>query len=216
MEIARRSKIRIKDVRRIELIEAAYRVFLADGLSGLTTTRICREAGMSQGILTYYFKNKDEVLFQMVRHSNRLLMEDIIARLRRARTGWERLLAVIEGNFPERHYDANTANAWVSFFAAATPNSRYAMLQKFFYRRLRSNIASALEGSLAPADLDHFTRGFAALIDGLWLRRGCTGDLTAAEAVRLVTGYCERALGPAIVARLRQTEGLSIRVPEPQ
>jgi TetR/AcrR family transcriptional repressor of bet genes len=214
MGTAHKTKIRIKDVRRIELIEAAYRVFLADGLNGLTTTRICREAGMSQGILTYYFKNKDEVLFQMVRHSNRLLVEDIIARLRRARTGWERLLAVIEGNFPERHYDANTANAWVSFFAAAASNGRYAMLQQFFYRRLRSNLASALAGNLAPGELDHFARGFAAMIDGLWLRRGCTGDLTAAEAVRLVTGYSERALGPAVVARLRQTESSSARASE--
>jgi TetR/AcrR family transcriptional repressor of bet genes len=214
MGTASKTRIRIKDVRRVELIEAAYRVFLADGLNGLTTTRICREAGMSQGILTYYFKNKDEVLFQMVRHSNRLLVEDIIARLRRARTGWERLLAVVEGNFPERHYDANTAKAWVSFFAAAASNGRYAMLQQFFYRRLRSNLASALAGNLAPGELDHFARGFAAMIDGLWLRRGCTGDLTAAEAVRLVTGFSERALGPAVVARLRQTESPSARASE--
>lgn len=202
-KISRKTKIRIKDIRRVELIEAAYRVFLTEGLNGLTTTRICREAGMSQGILTYYFKGKDDVLFEMMRHSNRLLMEDVAVRLGRAETKWQRLLAIIEGNFPERHYDANTANAWVSFYAAAASNTRYAMLQQYFYRRLRSNLASAVDGSLLPHGLDHFARGFTAMIDGLWMRRGCAADLTAVEAIQLLTEYSERALGSDIVDRLR-------------
>lgn len=204
-KILRKTKIRIKDIRRVELIEAAYRVFLTDGLNGLTTTRICREAGMSQGILTYYFKGKDDVLFEMMRHSNRLLMEDVAVRLARAETKWQRLLAIIEGNFPERHYDANTANAWVSFYAAAASNARYAMLQQYFYRRLRSNLASALGGSLQRYDLDHFARGFTAMIDGLWMRRGCAADLTGAEAIQLLTEYSERALGSEVVERLRRS-----------
>lgn len=199
-----RTRTRIEDIRRIELIEAAHRVFLKDGLNGLTTTRICREAGMSQGILTYYFKNKDEVLFEMVRYANRQLMDNVIIRLRGAKTGWQRLIAIIEGNFPERHYDANTANAWVSFYAAAASNERYAMLQQLFYRRLRSNLASALGGTLKPAEMDHFGYGFAALIDGLWLRRGRSPGLTAAEAVLLLTEYAERNLGAEIVEQLRR------------
>jgi TetR/AcrR family transcriptional repressor of bet genes len=74
----KKQKKRIEEIRRIELIEAAYRIFIKDGLKGLTTTRICQEAGMSQGILTYYFKDKDEVLFEMVRHANRILMDDVV------------------------------------------------------------------------------------------------------------------------------------------
>jgi len=70
----------IEEVRRRELIEGAYRVFLEHGIAGLTTARICKEAGMSPGLLVYYFKGKDEVLFGMVRYNNRLLMEDVIAR----------------------------------------------------------------------------------------------------------------------------------------
>ena len=47
---AKKQKTRIEDIRRIELIEAAHRIFLREGLRGLTTGRICAEAGMSQGI----------------------------------------------------------------------------------------------------------------------------------------------------------------------
>ena len=82
---------RIDEIRRSELIEAAHRVFLREGLQGLTTARICKEAGMSPGILAYYFKGKDEVLLGMVRYNNRLLMEDVIAWLGKAQTQWARL-----------------------------------------------------------------------------------------------------------------------------
>ncbi|UVK43965.1 transcriptional regulator BetI [Mesorhizobium sp. AR07] len=204
MESAPRTKTRIEDIRRVELIEAAHRVFLNGGLNGLTTTRICQEAGMSQGILTYYFKNKDEVLFEMVRYANRILMDNVVMRLRQAKTNWERLIAIIEGNFPEASYNANTANAWVSFYAAAAANARYAMLQRLFYRRLRSNLSSALNSVLTPNGVDRFAQGFAALIDGLWLRRGHSEDLTAAEAISLLTEYAERTLGAKIVNKLRK------------
>jgi AcrR family transcriptional regulator len=105
---AKKNKRRIEDIRRVELIEAAYRIFMQSGLKGLTTTRICNEAGMSQGILTYYFKDKDEVLFEMVRLANRILMNDVVSRLKLATTGWERVVAVIEGNFPPQRFDRNT------------------------------------------------------------------------------------------------------------
>lgn len=205
MEVREQHKrTRIEDIRRIELIEAAYRVFIDGGLNGLTTTRICHEAGLSQGILTYYFRSKDEVLFEMVRYANRVLMDEVVERLRNAETRWERLIAIVEGNFPQRHYEPNIANAWVSFYAATASNERYARLQQLFYRRLRSNLASALDGTLSPTELDHFARGFAAMIDGLWLRRGQARELLFDEAIRLLTEYSQKMLGVKTVAALRR------------
>lgn len=196
-------RISIKEIRRVELIEAAYRVFLDGGLSELTTSRICSEAGLSQGILTYYFKNKDEVLFEMVRYVNRLLMNEVIDRLVKADTYWDRMIAIIEGNFPEKRYEPNDANAWISFYAASASNTSYARLQTLFYKRLRSNLASALNGVLEPVALDHFTRGFASMIDGLWLRRGQDKDLYFTEAILLLTEYAENTLGSEIVNTLK-------------
>ena len=99
---AKKQRTRIEDIRRVELIEAAHRIFLRDGLKGLTTTRICHEAGMSQGILTYYFKDKDQVLFEMVRYANRVLMDAVVINLRQAETRWDRLTAIVDGNFRRR------------------------------------------------------------------------------------------------------------------
>jgi TetR/AcrR family transcriptional regulator, transcriptional repressor of bet genes len=201
---ARRQKSRIEDIRRIELIEAAHRIFLRDGLKGLTTIRICHEAGMSQGILTYYFKDKDEVLFEMVRFANRLLMDAVVVNLRQAATRWDRLMAVIDGNFPEEKFERNTANAWISFYAEAAHNPRYARLQQLFYKRLRSNIGSALSPLWSRSEIDHFVRGFAAMLDGFWLRRGHSDDdISCLEARTLLVEYSEKMLGAEMAAKLR-------------
>lgn len=104
-----KKRTRIEDIRRVELIQAAHRVFRAEGLTGLTTARICAEAGMSPGILAYYFKGKKDALYEMVRYNNRILLEDIVARLRAATTPWDRIVAIVDGNFPMQAYERATA-----------------------------------------------------------------------------------------------------------
>lgn len=200
----KRQKTRIEDIRRVELIDAAHRIFLREGLKGLTTTKICAEAGMSQGILTYYFRNKEEVLFEMVRMNNRVLADAIVAHLKAATNGWERLVALIDGNFPAAHYNRPTARAWISLYAEAAHNERYARLIRPYYRRLRSNIVDILKPVMGTDEIDHFVRGFAAVIDGLWLRRGHSEtDMWLDEAKMLLAEYVERMLGADVVARLK-------------
>lgn len=203
----KKQRTRIEDIRRVELIEAAHRIFLRDGLKGLTTTRICHEAGMSQGILTYYFKDKEQVLFEMVRYANRLVMDAVVVKLRQAETHWERLTAIVDGNFPEEKFERNTANAWVSFYAEAAHNPRYAHLQNIFYQRLRSNMGSALSPLCAKGEVDHFVRGFAAMLDGFWLRRGHSDDgISRMEARTLLVEYSERMLGADMVSKLKRLQ----------
>lgn len=179
-------RTRIEDIRRVELIAAAHRVFLEHGLQGMTSARICREAGMSPGILAYYFKGKDEVLFGMVRYNNRLLMEDVIARLTAAQTHWARLEAIVEGNFPAQAFTRPIASAWISVCAEAGVNEQYARLQRVFHRRLRSNLASVFGGMFDAARLHEASLIIAALLDGLWLRKAVADDIGRDEAITLV------------------------------
>ncbi len=199
----KKQRTRIEDVRRVELIDAAHRIFLKEGLRGLTSAKICAEAGLSQGILTYYCKDKEEVLFEMVRMNNRILANEIVGNLRRSRCGWERLIALIDGNFPAQRFDQPTASAWISLYSEASHNERYARLLRPYYRRLKSNVSDILKPYLGPTEIDHFVRGFAALIDGLWLRRGHADiDLPLEEAKSILIGYARNTLGPDLVRRL--------------
>ncbi|MBS0565561.1 MAG: transcriptional regulator BetI [Proteobacteria bacterium] len=192
-----RKRTRIEDIRRIELIEAAHRVFRVHGLGGLTTARICAEAGLSPGILAYYFKGKQDALFEMVRYNNRILAEDVLSRLRLASTPWERLRAIVEGNFPASAYDRPAANAWLSVCAAAATNADYARLQACFYRRLASNLGSCLRPVL-PADRTRsLILSVGVMIDGLWLRKATGADLDRGAAVDLIIAHLLAGLSPA-------------------
>ena len=48
--------------RRREILQATWRVIVRDGIEGATVREIAREAGYSNGILSHYFTNKDEIL----------------------------------------------------------------------------------------------------------------------------------------------------------
>ena len=159
---------------------------MVHGLTGLTTARNCAEAGMSPGVLAYYFKGKEDVLFAMVRLNNRLVMEDVVVRLNVAQTRWHRLLAIVEGNFPEPFYTPNVANAWLSVVAASATTPRYAQLQRLFYRRLRSNLASVFVGILPADRIESLARVISGLIDGLWLQKAADQAPSRNAAVALV------------------------------
>jgi TetR/AcrR family transcriptional regulator, transcriptional repressor of bet genes len=197
-------RTRIEDIRRLELVQAAYRVFTLHGLGGLTTARICAEAGMSPGILAYYFKGKDEVLFGMVRYSNRVLAQDVVTRLMAAKTRWQRFEAIVEGNFPAQAYDRNIANAWVSVCAAAHTNANYAKLQSIFYRRLTSNLASVFLPILDANRFGTIALATSTMIDGLWLRKAAGATITRERSVALVVQQIAAQLDAAELETLQK------------
>lgn len=200
-----RPRTRIEDLRRQELIDAAHRVFVTHGLAGMTTARICAEAGMSPGILAYYFHGKDEVLFAMVRQNNRALARDVTARMRRAVTLWDRLSAIIEGNFPAEYFHAPVASAWLSVCAASGRELRYTRLQQLFHARLASNIASALPPGTQPDQTRRLTLSIGSQIDGLWLRKATDTALGRDEAIALIIATARLHLGPTQAALLARS-----------
>jgi len=197
-------KTDLEKIRRQDLVRAAYETFLEYGLGGMTMARIGDQAGMSHGIVNYYFRNKDQLLSVVVRYANCLIMQEVIQRLKAARTPRERLSAVVAGNFPEHLFIRETANAWVSFYAAVPRNPEFERLQMAVYRRLHSNVAYDLKQLIEPAAAEEIAVGISVWIDGLWLRRAMKRDsLDAAQAIRAVNVYIDTCLAAAKPARRR-------------
>ena len=51
-----------RDQRRQELINATISVVAAHGYSETTVSRVAKEAGLSLGLMHFYFKSKDQLL----------------------------------------------------------------------------------------------------------------------------------------------------------
>lgn len=185
----------IEKIRRQDLVEAAYLTFLELGFSGMTMARIGERAGMSHGIVNYYFKSKDMLLSAVVRKANFLIMQDTARRLRLATTPRERISAIIAANFAVEVFTRDIARAWVSYYAVIGQQPEFERLQNAVDRRLRSNLLHALRLLNAANEAQEITRGVAVLIDGLWLRHAKSNDdIDAAAAIRHVETYVDHQL----------------------
>jgi AcrR family transcriptional regulator len=52
--------------RRQQILEAALKVFAEKGFKGATNEAITKEAGVSPGLIYWYFKNKEDLLFALL------------------------------------------------------------------------------------------------------------------------------------------------------
>lgn len=172
----------IEKIRRRDLIEAAYQTFLEHGFTGMTVVRIGERAGMSHGIVNYYFKSKDELVSAVVRKANFLIMQDTAKRLRAARSPRERVSAVIAGNFSPDLFTREIARAWVSYYAALGRHRDLDRMQRAVDARLASNLMHALVQLVDRARARPIADYIAVLIDGYWLRHTKSYDVVDATA----------------------------------
>jgi AcrR family transcriptional regulator len=80
-------------LRRIEILNAAERIFVADGYEGATIRKIADEVGVSSTALYMHFRDKDEILHEICLTAMRALLQqnsqfatmpgDSVARVRR-------------------------------------------------------------------------------------------------------------------------------------
>ena len=195
MRIAR-TKIEI--IRRRNLVEAAYQTFLDQGMKGMTMARIGERAGMSHGIVYYYFKSKDELLSAVVRKANFEIMAIAVQGLRQAKSPRERVSAVIRANFDGGFFTREVARAWASYYAMIGDNPEFGRMQRIMDRRISSNLVDALKRLTHEAAARDIAACVTVLIDGLWLRRAMTeGSPDAASSISLIEDVVDLRLARA-------------------
>jgi AcrR family transcriptional regulator len=163
----------VEPERREQLIEAAARVIARSGYDAATVRDVAREAGVSTGVIAYYFEGKDDLFAHVLRSASRAFRARLESARDAAETPHERLLALAEAATPADD-DAVRAHAlWIDFWARAARDPALASLTVRLYDGWRSEIAETVrEGQRAgafraDADPEAFARGYAAAADGL-------------------------------------------------
>ena len=187
----------IETIRRQELTLAAYEVMKRAGLAGLSLAAVAQQAGFSKGMVLHYFTSKEELMERAMRHSNTLLREAVVRRLRLAKSPQQRLAAVIEANFAPRFFRPDITHAWLAFCAEVPFNKQFRRIQTVIHARMNSNLLSGFAPLLPPAGAKAAALGLTTLIDGLWLRHGLqTGGITRQVALQQCYGFVQQALKP--------------------
>lgn len=126
------------------IIEAMRRSVGRRGAAASTFDRVAREAGVSRGLLHYYFGSKERLLAEVVRHDCELRLEQLDRRLAEARTVDDVVAALVAqleaflGEDPE-----NQAVIYEMLSASRrSPEIRAELAE--LYRRWREHLANAL------------------------------------------------------------------------
>ncbi|RVS32435.1 transcriptional regulator BetI [Klebsiella pneumoniae] len=169
-------KLGMQPIRRRQLIDATLDAINEVGMHDATIAQIARRAGVSTGIISHYFKDKNGLL--------EATMRDITSQLRDAVLN--RLQAIVGGNFDETQISSAAMKAWLAFWASSMHQPMLYRLQQVSSRRLLSNLVYEFRRELPREQAQEAGYGLAALIDGLWLRAALSGkplDKTLAQSL---------------------------------
>ena len=160
------------DERRIEVAKAAWQVILREGLDRTSMRAIAQELGSSTGVVTHYFRDKDElILFALG-----LVFENVAAEmeaLTQRQKSIDRLEQMMFVALPLEQIDRDDWKVWIAFLGYSIGREHLVKEHRKRYDLLRQIISQELAdlqtARLIRADLDLTLEANAliALVDGI-------------------------------------------------
>jgi AcrR family transcriptional regulator len=166
-----RNKNDLINLRRAQLTRAAYKVVGEKGYSDFTIKDIAREAGLSTGLVHYYFKNKEDLLFKLLKGMNDNLKRDLNKALTVLDDPQEKLLAFCNEAFDLVHKEKAYFSVLVDFVAQINRNRRIHQAMVKLFQSYRDEIVAILKegvakGVFAVADVQLTSVIIVSLIQG--------------------------------------------------
>ncbi|WP_034919276.1 MULTISPECIES: transcriptional regulator BetI [Erwinia] len=182
-------KVGMQPIRQRQLIDATLSTINEVGINDATIAQIARRAGVSTGIISHYFKDKNGLLEATMRDITRQLREAVMARLQPLADApaETRLCAIVAGNFDETQMHNAATKAWLDFWASSMHKPQLNRLERVSSRRLFSSLAVEFRRELPRDKARLAAHGLAALIDGLWLRAALVDGPFDHHAVQTLT-----------------------------
>jgi TetR/AcrR family transcriptional repressor of bet genes len=154
--------------RRQELIRAGIICLGKGGMSAFTIDQICKQAGVSRGLINHHFKTKEDLLICIYANMTDHMVQDF-----KTDEPAQQLAEIIETSFDEHSFNRSNLRAWLSIWGEVATHKALNSLHQNRYRKYKSRIANAMVGMVVPNqaefNADSVARQLIALIDGLWL-----------------------------------------------
>ncbi len=91
------------------ILDAAIKVFADQGFHQSTISQIARRAGVADGTIYLYFKNKDDILLQFFSYKTKQVFTRFRQEVQKAQTATEKLCNLIRHHLEEFQRDPNMA-----------------------------------------------------------------------------------------------------------
>jgi TetR/AcrR family transcriptional repressor of bet genes len=165
----------LKEARKVQLMEATIDCIAARGFAELTLADVAKTAGLSVGIVNFYFRSKDVLLIETLRHLVADYIQQTNENIRHAGTSAAaQIEAMIDSDFHRTIANRKRVTVWYAFWGETRWRPEFLkicqQLSDSFHQETREAFARLIaEGGYSNIDADLVARGFDAMIDGLWL-----------------------------------------------
>jgi AcrR family transcriptional regulator len=165
------------DQRRDQMLHAALRVISERGYADTRIADVAEHAGVSPALVIYYFKTKDQLLTEAIRHYEDTwysVGQNRMAGLATAAARLEEFIAMstLSDADPE---PASSWQLWLDFWAQAARNSEVAAVRQKSDERWREVIATLVRsgqetGEFREIDAASFAIYLSTFLDGLTIQ----------------------------------------------
>ena len=183
------SERRLPGEKAQRIVEAMRSSVARRGVTGATFDHVAREAGVSRGLLHYYFGTKERLLAEVVRHDADVRMTLLDERLRDAATA-DDVLALLSASHEEMlDSDSELITLVFELFALSRRHEEIAAEFAELVRRSREQLADILRDKQAEgavrlaADPEDVADVLFSLADGMAMRMVAEPDRDWSEAV---------------------------------
>ena len=139
-----RNKSDIINLRRNQLTKAAYKVVGQKGYYDFTIRDIAREAGMSTGLVHYYFKNKEELLLHLLKEINKNILGSLNRSISKAEDPKEKLNIFMKQAFDLVTSEKDYSYLVIDFWSQVNKNDRMKRANVKLFKSYRDEVAAIL------------------------------------------------------------------------
>jgi TetR/AcrR family transcriptional repressor of bet genes len=164
-------KILTLETRRRELSIATLESIRKHGYMNSTINTISAESGLSRGLISHYFKNKDDLVLFAFRYLTEML-EDFHREVVRSwgTSHFEKLLGAALATFLKQE---PYREVWLHFWSASLIQQEFNEVRRAQYKRFRASIERRLtavaEERGQEINIENTALMFTQLVDGLWV-----------------------------------------------
>jgi AcrR family transcriptional regulator len=208
--------------RRGQIVKALNRCISKYGLQNTTIKKIAEEAGVQPGILHHYFKDRDEIVEEMVRTIVDEVAGKYLEEVRRKRSPETRFEKGIRFLFSPEMIGDEYADFFSDCWAESKRNPRIRDSFRMLYGRFRKAIVELLRqneefAKLPPAEMKQLATMIVAIQDGISLQWNITPEsISLAAAAKMTKQMIDLYISGRIAANKRTGAAVRSRNPIPE
>jgi AcrR family transcriptional regulator len=189
--------------RREQILRAALEVIIERGYAETRIADVAERAGTSPALVIYYFKTRDQLLTEALRHSEDAWYAAGVQRLATIGSAAGQLTELIAMTcLPETDPAQRTEwLLWLDLWALSPRSAGVAAVRRKFDERWRATIEDIVHtgqesGEFAPVDAAEFAVTLSAMLDGMAVQIALEDpDVPPSRAYDLAMRYAAGQLG---------------------